>query len=165
MPSPTTTPHSLGEPQRVIRDDSTVRCAFNVMPGREVEETFFIHEYRLWHRYIEAEFDRKYISQMAHSPSHVVFLTALTHTQKMLYVYMCHELGIPYEPNGPERLKLWPSKVEVRMPKMITSETGIVHRLHITDLVRFGDSRFKLIVESKIDNLIAIDGEVPVFLV
>jgi hypothetical protein len=130
-----------------------------------VEETFVIREYRLWHRYIEAEFDRRYVSQMAHSPSHVVFLTALAHTQKMLYVYLCHELGIPYEPDGPERIKLWPSKVEVRMPKLVTAEVGVVQRLHVTDLVRYGDRRFKMYAESKIDHVIALKGEIPAFLV
>jgi hypothetical protein len=156
---------SLGEPLRVIRDASTVRCAFNVMPDREVEETFFVREYRLWHRYMEAEFDRKYISQMAHSPSHIIFLTALTHGQKMLYVYLCHELGIPYEPEGAERMKLWPSKVNVRMPKLVTAEQGIVHRLNIISVKRYGDTKLKVVFRSKIDNVISIDGEVPVFLV
>jgi hypothetical protein len=156
---------SQGEPQRVISDASTVRCAFNVMPNREVEETFFVREYRLWHRYMEADFDRTYLSQMAHSPSHIIFLTALTHVQKMLYVYLCHELSIPYEPDGPERMKLWPSKVNVRMPKLVTTEQGIVHRLHITSLRRYGDTKLKVVVRSKIDNVISIDGEVPVFLV
>jgi hypothetical protein len=150
-----------GAPQRVIQDAAIIRCAFNVMSGREVEETFFVREYRIWHRYIEAEFDRTYVSQMANSPSHVVFLTALTHTQKMLYVYMCHELGFDYQPDGPELLKLWPTKIDVRMPTLVTSEKGIVHRLHLSDVRRYSRGRFKMFIDSHIDGVISICGECP----
>lgn len=153
----------MDPPCRIIKDFSTVDLRFNVMPGKFVNETFFIKEYRIWNRYIEAEFDRRYVSDMRNSPSHVIFLTALTHVQKMLYLYMCHELHLNYLPEGDEALKIWPSKVNVKMPQMITSEVGIVHSLWITDLIVYESKSYKLGVHSKINNVVRIDGEAVVY--
>jgi hypothetical protein len=150
-------------PLQTVREATRVRMAFNVMPDKPVEETLFIREYRIWDRYIEATFDRQYVSSMEKSPSHLIFATALAHTQKLLYVYACHEFGVPYDPYGPERFKLWPTKVEVKMPQMVREEADLVHCLYLTDIKHVGDRVFKFFVKSRINNLIAIDGEVPVF--
>jgi hypothetical protein len=153
-----------GPPHRRISDQSTIGMRFNVMPGRTVEETFYVREYRIWPRYIEAEFDRSYLSEMKNSPSHVVFLTALVHTQKLMYLYMCHEVGIEYSPTAEEQLKLWPTKVNVRMPKMIVEERGITHRLHVTRLRRLGEKTYKMFIRSRVENIVSIDVDVPIFL-
>lgn len=150
-------------PLAVYRDDTTVSLQFNVMPNRPVAETLFVREYRIWHRYIEATFDRNYSSAMARSPSHLVFTTALTHTQKMLYAYACHEFGVPYDPHGPELFKFWPTKVDVRIPKMIREETDLVHRLHITELKEFNEAKFKFVIESRVNDLLTINAQVPFF--
>lgn len=154
-----------GPPVTVIRDQSELRVEFNVMPGKPVREEFYVREYRIWPRYIEAEFDRTYMSSMAHSPSHVIFLTALVHCQKMLYVYLCHELGFSYEPNGPERLKIWPTKMDIRLPDLVTPEIGLVHRMQVRDVRRIDARRLKVEAESRINNSLSIVGESPVFLV
>jgi hypothetical protein len=142
-----------GEPACVIRDGSTVALRFNVMPDLFVEETFFLREYRIWPGYIEADFDRSYASEMKHSPSHVVFLTALAHCQKLAYVYLCHELSLPYDPGAEEKLKVWPTKVSVSMPQMVTPETGLVHQGWILDLRRPRAGQHKAVVRSKIGHI------------
>lgn len=150
-------------PLRVIHEQTEVAMAFNIMPDRPVRETLFIREYRIWNQYIEATFDRSYSSSMERSPSHLIFATALAHTQKMLYVYACHHFDAPYDPRGPERFKIWPTKVDVRMPKMVRQESDIVHCLHVASIKQLGENTFKFRVKSKINNVLTIDGDVPIF--
>ncbi|MEM7192787.1 MAG: hypothetical protein AAF405_07985, partial [Pseudomonadota bacterium] len=89
---------------------------FNVMPERPVKEVLHIREYRLGDHYAEAHFDRSYHSSMLKSPSHLIFLSAVAHLQKIVYVYACHHLGLEYDPHGPEKLKIWPTTVNIEMP-------------------------------------------------
>ena len=100
----------------VIPEQHISELSFNVMPGRPVQERLLIREYRVEDRYAEAHFDREYASSMQNSPSHLIFLSALVHTQKLLYLALCREFGFHYDPDGPERFKIWPTKVEVRIP-------------------------------------------------
>lgn len=153
---------SDGPPLRVIQEEANISLSFNVMPDRPVQETLFIREYRVWDRYVEATFDRTYHSSMRASPSHLIFLTALAHTQKLLYVAICHEFGIPYDPNGPERFKMWPTKVEVKIPVMITQEQDLVQRLYIREIKKRDDKTYKLSIESRIGSL-SITAQVPLF--
>src|SRR5579884_1602489 len=80
-----------GESPIVVVDRATQEIQFNVMPARPVSETLRPKEYRIWNRYIEAEFDREYYSSMLNSPDHLIFLTALIQVQRIVYIYLCHE--------------------------------------------------------------------------
>ena len=53
-----------GPPVRVHLENSANSIRFNVMPDRIVEETLYLSEYRVWPRYAEATFNRRYESQM-----------------------------------------------------------------------------------------------------
>jgi acyl-CoA synthetase (AMP-forming)/AMP-acid ligase II/acyl carrier protein len=149
-------------PLRVIPETTVNRMEFNVMPGRTVREDLLIKEYRIWRRYIEATFDRKYHSEMLASPDHLIFLTALAHTQKILYVYLCHEWGFPYDPNAPERFKLWPTNIRVWMPKLVTQSKDMVQRCWMTELKQVADKRFLVRARTSYDSMV-ITGDIPVF--
>ncbi len=109
-------------------------------------------------RYIEAVFDRKYESTMLNSPSHLIFLTALVHIQKMIYTYFCHEYQLPYDPFGPEKLKVWPTIVNVKMPDMITENQSIRHKMWITKHFVKSENRTYIEVKSMVNDVIVIDG-------
>ena len=120
-------------PDRVIHDDSRVDLSFNVMPDRNVSETLHVREYRVWPSYAEASFDRTYASAMAASPSHLIFLTGLAHTQKLVYILMAHRLGLEYTPGGPELGKFWVTDVRIHIPRMIRQDENLIQRLWIVD--------------------------------
>lgn len=141
------------------------RMSFNVMPGRPVTETLHIREYRVGEDYIEARFDRTYESEMRNSPSHLIFLSALAHLQKMIYVYGCHRLGLGYDPHGPEVLKIWPTVVRVEMSKMIRDETDLVHRAEFDAFDRVGANRYHLHVRSNVNDILQIGGETPLYVI
>jgi len=137
--------------------------SFNVMPGKPVSETLHVKRYVAGERYGEAHFDRSYQSSMEKSPSHLIFLSTLVHTQKLLYVVLCREFGFEYDPHGPERLKMWPTKFNIRIPEMIEEETGLVQKLWVTDLKKFNETTYRATLETRVGSLV-VEAAGPVFL-
>lgn len=148
----------------IVDDKSVCELRFNVMPERPVEERLYVKEYRIWDNYVEAQFDRTYSSAMEKSPDHLVFLTALAHTQKMLYLALCREFGFSYEAKGKELLKIWPTKVEVRMPKLCDENKDVVQELRVIEVKKFDALTYKVRVESRVGDAIHISAECPVYL-
>lgn len=153
-----------GDPPIVIRDTSPQELQFNIMPDRPVTETLRPKEYRVWQRCAEAEFNREYFSSMIQSPDHMVFLTALIQVQRITYLCMCFEFQLPYEPHNPERLKIWPTSVNVEMPKMVTTRESLVHSLKITKIRSLADKRFFAESESNVNGIIKIQASAFIYL-
>ena len=147
----------------VIPERHDCRCTFNVMPDRPVEEVLKVREYRVGERYVEAHFDREYRSTMRASPSHLIFLTALAHTQKMLYLALCREFGLAYDPRGTEQFKMWPTKIDVRIPKLIGAERDLVQQLCVRSVKSMPNGAKRAVVDVRVDSL-QIRATVPVFL-
>ena len=148
-----------GPPRAVIPAEETVHLRFNVMPSRFVQEDLYTKEYRIWTGYAEAIFDREYKSEMVASPDHLIFLTALTHTQKLAYVYMAHELGISHDPNTKERFKFWPTDVRVTMPQMVTENANLRQQMWVYDKRHVSGNKYQVKCRSLIASMeILIDS-------
>ena len=116
--------------------------SFNILPGKTVKETLFVKKYILNKREIQAVFDRSYVNKMIKSPSHLIFLSSLVHLQKMIYIYMLYELGLPLNLDNKEYLKIWPTKIDIELPKLITKTSDIVQSIRITTLRKTGDKSY-----------------------
>ena len=147
----------------VIPEQHVSHLEFNVMPGKPVSEDLLVSEYRVGDRYAEAHFDREYHSSMKASPSHLIFLSALSHTQKLLYVALCREFGFEYDPSGPERFKMWPTKMAIKIPELIAEEKGLVQKLWIKRIRKHDDRTYRVQIETRIGSLL-IEASVPTFL-
>jgi len=149
--------------EAIMVNDSVVNnVSFNVMPGKQVEEKLIMRRYRVWDDAIEAEFDREFYSSMVKSPDHLIFVTALVHLQKMVYVYMCHYCGLKYDPYGHEVLKVWPTELEISMPKLITRHSNIKHLMKIKSVVEIRPNQFLVTADSSIENRLTINGQAAV---
>ena len=107
---------------------------FNILPNKNVKESIYVKKYILNKRKIEAVFDRKYVNDMIESPSHLVFLTSLVHLQKMIYIYLCYEFGFSINLTGKENLKIWPTKLNIELPKLVTDTKDVVQTIEINSL-------------------------------
>ena len=78
--------YAPGAPETLQHFDERHDCCleFNVMAGRPVTEVLHFRSYEVNQDYARGVFDRTYTSAMKASPSHLVFLTALVHLQKMM---------------------------------------------------------------------------------
>lgn len=139
----------------VLRNCAPVSMEFNVLPGAKVRETFRISEYRVGSRYVEASFDREYHSDMALSPSHLVITTMQVHTQRMAYLAICHELGLPVVLDGPEVAKIWVTKFSVVLPTLVRSERMLVQRLELLRMVpRAEPGSYEIEVETAVEDTV-----------
>jgi len=146
-------------PSKTIKENCYQNLRFNVMPDKHVDESVSIKEYRLWDDAIEAIFDRSYKTDMINSPSHLTFLSSLINLQKMVYVFMHHYLSIDYDITKKERLKVWPGKLSIDMPKMILDKENISHLMIIKNISKIKDGRYKVFAHTTINDIISISGE------
>ena len=150
-------------PRKVILEKTVNHLTFNVVPNRQVSETLFIKEYRIWDGHIECSFDREYKSAMARSPDHLIFLSSLIHLQKLIYVYMCHRLDLPYDPFEPEVLKVWPTRTDCRIPKLVRERADLIQTFHVQSLTRRSDGNYLLTGLSYSQGCLEISGDATIF--
>jgi hypothetical protein len=158
-------PRPTDDPLSVIRDVSFVRLEFNVMPGRTVTETFHFKEYRVWPGYVEAAFDRTYESAMEKSPSHVVFLTAEAHAQKLAYIALAQSFGRPYDAAEKEYFKIWWTCCFCHVPNMIRDESNLTQALWIIECLNTGERSHALEAYSRIGTTMELWARARVFLI
>ena len=153
-------PYSLNsKPSKVIKENSSQNISFNIMPNKDVKESVKVKEYRLWDNAIETLFDRSYNTDMKHSPNHLTFLSSLTNLQKMVYVFMHHYLAIKYDKNSDEKIKVWPGKLEINMPKMIMKKNNLQHLMVVSSVTQLKENRYKICADTTVGNIVSISGE------
>ena len=96
------------------------------MPNKFVEETLIIDKYLIYNNKIEAYFDRLYNTEMKKSPNHFIFLSSLINIQKMIYLYMCDQFDIEYNPDDDEKFKIWPICTDIKMNGMVRDSINLV---------------------------------------
>ncbi len=152
-------------PVTIFKENTRNDIRFNVMPNMPVEEHLYIKEYRIWENAIEAIFDRSYQTQMEKSPNHLTFVTTLIHMQKMLYVFMCYKNNIKYDPYEIESLKIWPTILDIDMPKMVTKQKGISHRMLIKDISQTKkENTYLVTADTEVENRVFINGQALVII-
>ena len=144
-------------------DQSKSSLSFNVLPGKNVKENIIVKKYILKERYIKSVFDRKYQSDMAQSPDHLIFLSTLIHLQKMIYIYLCYEFGLSVKLEDNEKLKIWPTNIQIDMPKMITKTEDISHTIEIKSLRKTGGKTYFGKCESSIDDIVKISADALIY--
>lgn len=152
-------------PNRVICDSAGVSLAFNVMPNRPVRETLECREYRVWPNYVEADFDRRYMSSMEASPSHLIVMTAQTHGQKLAYLAIAESFGRPYQPDDKEYFKMWWTASYCNVPTMIRIERNLQQSLWITELLKIGPRSYMVEAYSRVCESMEIWARGPLFLI
>ncbi len=149
---------------RTLPDGSQCHVAFNVMPERGVTETLRMREFRIGETWIEAEFERTYLTEMLSSPSHLTFVSALVQMQKITYVYCCHRFGFPLDLTSEEALKIWPTDIHVRMRNLVSEEAALVHRLDITGFRRMDTHKYFASTSSTVNGTLQIDASALIHL-
>jgi len=147
------------KPKKIIKESSSQKVFFNVMPDKHVNENVKIKEYRLWDNAVESIFDRTYQTDMLNSPDHLTFLSCLINLQKMVYVFMHDYLSMKYDKNGKELLKVWPGKLKIEMPKMILKKENINHLMLVESIEKIKMNRYKVTANTNVNNIITISGE------
>ena len=153
------------EEQTVIQDNSIQNLKFNVLNDKNVEEKLSFSKFVIKADAIETYFDREYKTDMAKSPDHYIFLSALVNLQKMIYVLMCKKFNIPYKKNDKERFKIWPISVDVKMNGMIRKKKNLMQDFKIDAIEKISDTKYHISGESTSESTVHIKGTALVYLI
>lgn len=136
----------------VSKDTEEIALRFNVMPDRYVEERLNVSEYQLSKNSVVAKFSRIYMSEMKRSPDHLVMLTFQAQSQKLLYVLLCHHFDVPYDSTGMERFKIWPVKISVNLPELVTQRDNLEQNLVIDSMNQSSENpgKFEVVASSNV---------------
>ena len=93
---------------------------------------------------------------MIASQDHLTFISALINLQKMVYIYMHHHLNIKYDPQGEETLKVWPTELNISLPKLLTDVTDITHRLNVKSIRKLNQNKFYIDADTFIEDSLII---------
>ena len=146
--------------ERTNNNGKKCNVSFNILPNKDVKETINVEKYILSKRKIEAVFNRNYTNKMIKSPNHLIFLTSLVHLQKMIYIYLSYEFGFSLSLNKKEHMKIWPTKINIELPKLITKTENINQVIQIKSLRKTGEKSYFGTCISSIEgkNLITADA-------
>ena len=147
------------QPKRIVNELAQQKLSFNILPDKNINECLFIKKYRIWDDAIEAVFDRTYTTDMIASPDHLTFISALINLQKMVYIYMHHHLNIKYDPHEEETLKVWPTELNISLPKLLTDVTDITHRLNVKSIRKLNHNKFHIDANTFIEDMLVIKGK------
>ena len=156
-------PHHLDIDVSNKSDSSSL--VFNVLPKKNIKEKINVKKYYLKKRSIEAIFDRKYSTDMIHSPDHLIFLSSLIQLQKMIYIYLCYEFNLNLNINDKEKLKIWPTNIKIDMPRMITKKINLSQKIKINNLRKLSNHSYFGKCESNIENIIHITADAMITVV
>lgn len=149
--------------EQFIQDESAQSLAFNVMPGKSVEEELRSRCYFVGPDIARAVFDRTYTTDMERSPSHVIFLSALVQWQKLIYLIMCRRCGVAYDAKAPEAFKIWPVEVQCRMPTMVREESNLTQDAFVSKIECTGAACWTVEGFAVINKRIGLIGKAAVF--
>jgi len=135
------------------------------MTGKEISEKISFDGFRIGEWYAEATFDREYMSQMDRSPSHVTMTVIPLLIQRLYYAWACRHFDVPYTPGGDEKIKLWPTWLEFKYPKLIETEQSLNYRVEITSLKKVEENKYFSKLRSTVDNELEINVKGLVFLI
>lgn len=130
--------------RRTFDDNSSQSLSFNVLPNRHVNECLTPNQYSVGRRIARVLFSREYETQMEKSPSHMVFLSALVQWQKLVYLVMCEEHGLEYDPSGPEIFKIWPTDVRCCLPVLVRDEESLFQDAVMSRQEKLADDRWTI---------------------
>jgi hypothetical protein len=148
-----------------VQDTDSVQASFNIMKGKQISEKISFDQFNIGDDFVEATFDREYMSEMDHSPSHVTMTVIPLLTQRLCYVWACQKFGIKYSPEGEEKIKLWPTWLEFKYPKLIESEKALNYRVDITSLKKVDDNKYYSQLTSTVNNELEINVKGLIILV
>tara|TARA_Y100001968_G_C18871602_1_gene487446 strand:- start:22 stop:531 length:510 start_codon:yes stop_codon:yes gene_type:complete len=153
------------EEAKTIEDSSIQNLKFNVMHNKNVEERLIFKKYIIESNRVETYFDREYKTSMKKSPDHYIFLSSLINLQKMIYLLMCDRFKIPYNKNDEEKVKIWPTSVDVRMNGIVRKKKNIMQDFELTSISQISDGKYHISGKSSAESAILLKGEALVYII
>ena len=156
--------HTIDRP-KVIKDSTVQDLSFNVMHNKNVKEKLIFKKHIIHGNRIETYFDREYKTKMKKSPDHYIFISSLINLQKMIYLIMCNRFNIPYNKNDEEKIKIWPTSVDVKMNGIVRKKKNLMQDFELTSISLISDGKYYISGKSTAESSLILKGEALVYII
>lgn len=150
---------------KIFTNEKDIKASFNILPDKNVQEIFHIKKIIIEENKASAIFSRTYISEMEDSPNHITMTVLPLLTQRVFYAWACIKMGYNYTPFEKELLKIWPTRVEFKYPKIIDNEKDIVYELNVEKFRKISEFTYFVKGNSHIENQLFVNAEAIVILI
>ena len=150
---------------KIIADNSVQNLKFNVMHEKDVEEKLVFKKYIIDGNRIKTYFNREYKTSMKKSPNHYIFLSSLINLQKMIYLLMCDRFDISYNKNDEEKIKIWPTSLDIKMNGIVRKKNNIMQDFELTSISQISDNKYSISGNSSAESTILLKGEALVYII
>ena len=102
---------------------------------------------------------------MKKSPDHYIFISSLINLQKMIYLIMCNRFNIPYNKNDDEKIKIWPTSVDVKMNGIVRKKKNLMQDFELTSISLISDGKYHISGKSTAESSLVLKGEALVYII
>jgi len=134
----------------------------HVMPERAMDERLELCECRVGDHRVDARYRCLDPSLLHEASGHVLFLAVLAHYEDILHAWACQGLGRDGGAIAPERVKVWPSIVDVSMPRGLSPDSEVVQTVHIEEVCAIDAQRYLVKSRSHVNHCLTIEGKTPI---
>ena len=65
----------------------------------------------------------------------------------------------------PEVMKIWPTEMQLELPRMVTNEKGLIHRIEFDGPQKIGEKKYFLTSKTQINGIIVINAKAIIYLI
>lgn len=142
--------------------DDGHRLRLHVMPERRTDERLQLLECRVGEDRIDARYVCRDPSLLRERAGHVLFLAVLAHYEDLLHAWACQSLRRDGQPIAAERITVWPSIVDVAMPRILCPDSELVQEVLIEELCVIDSQRYLVKSRSHVNRCLTVEGKTPI---
>ena len=78
---------------------------------------------------------------------------------------MCDRFNISYNKNDEEKIKIWPTSVDIKMNGIVRKKNNIMQDFELTSISQIGDNKYSISGNSSAESTILLKGEALVYII
>ena len=78
---------------------------------------------------------------------------------------MCDRFDISYNKNDEEKIKIWPTSLDIKMNGIVRKKNNIMQDFELTSISQISDNKYSISGNSSAESTILLKGEALVYII
>ena len=78
---------------------------------------------------------------------------------------MCDRFDISYSKNDEEKIKIWPTSIDIRMNGIVRKKSNIMQDFELTSISQISDNKYSISGNSSAESTLLLKGEALVYII
>ena len=78
---------------------------------------------------------------------------------------MCDRFDISYNKNDEEKIKIWPTSVDIKMNGIVRKKNNIMQDFELTSISQISDNKYSISGNSSAESALLLKGEALVYII